>query len=166
MIQIPGYKLEGRKDRQDTHNGVGGGLLFYVKDCYETRPHLTDLGNFNQYSSISLKTKSGLLHLVLIYRPPSSNAENLISLYNLIEKMPQNSIILGDFNLPGLNWEENIATGQGRRLLDVATDNGLVQLVKFPTHRKGNILDLILTNCPEKFLSDKMLGVWVQVTTA
>jgi hypothetical protein len=158
MIQIPGYKLEGRKDREDTQNGVGGGLLFYVKNCYEVRPHLTDLGNFNQYSSISLKTKSGLLHLILIYRPPSSSAENLNSLYSLLEQTPSNCIIIGDFNLPGLDWEENTATGQGRRLLDVATDNGLAQMVKFPTHRKGNILDLILTNCPDKFLSVKDVG--------
>jgi hypothetical protein len=48
MIQIPGYRIEGRKDRLDTKNGVGGGLIFYVKDCYQITPSNEDLGDFNQ----------------------------------------------------------------------------------------------------------------------
>ena len=32
-------------------------------------------------------------------------------------------------------------------------EEDLAQLVDFPTHVKGNILDLIITNCPDKIIS-------------
>jgi hypothetical protein len=51
MLQIPGKKLEGRTNRQDTHNGIGGGLIFYIKDCYDTEPVLDSMSTFNQYST-------------------------------------------------------------------------------------------------------------------
>ena len=53
--------------------------------------------------------------------------------------------ILGDFNLPHINWEEcaaRIADEQG--LVDSLTQNLLLeQIIRTPTHRKGNILDLV-----------------------
>jgi hypothetical protein len=35
-------------------------------------------------------------------------------------------------------------------VLEAATAAGLHQLVDFPTHTRGNVLDLILTNIPER----------------
>ena len=64
--------------------------------------------------------------------------------------MEKNTILIGDFNLPDLDWEKGTASGRTRKLLEVANDNMLEQLVKFPTHLKGNILDLVLTNVPER----------------
>ena len=32
MISIPGYNIAMRLDRNDTYNGIGGGLLVYAKD--------------------------------------------------------------------------------------------------------------------------------------
>ncbi len=37
-------------------------------------------------------------------------------------------------------------------LLETAVEEGLQQLVDFPTHTKGNTLDLLLTNCPDKVI--------------
>ena len=37
--------------------------------------------------------------------------------------------------------------------MEVANEENLEQMVYFPTHTKGNTLDLILTNCPEKIIS-------------
>ena len=37
--------------------------------------------------------------------------------------------------------------------METTLEEGLVQLVNFPTHGKGNILDLVLTNCPDKVIS-------------
>jgi hypothetical protein len=66
---------------------------------------------------------------------------------------------VGDFfNLPSISWEEGRATGPARRLLEASEEAGLSQLVEFPTHRKGNLLDLILTDCPEKFIQIKDEG--------
>jgi Endonuclease-reverse transcriptase len=158
MIQIPGYRIEGREDRRDTQNGVGGGLIFYVKDCYEVLQNSDELGDFNQYSTLTLNTGNGPLNLILVYRPPSSNAANFSLLLNLLESTGRNSILIGDFNLPGIDWTEDRAVGQGRNFLDSMAASGLEQLVTFPTHRKGNILDLVITDRPEQFVSIEDVG--------
>jgi hypothetical protein len=150
MIQLPGYRLEGRQDRQDTHNGIGGRLVFYVKECYDTEPISKFDNNFNQYSMISISAKGTKINFLLIYRPPSSNVENMANLCELLSSAKTNTIAIGDFNMPGINWKEGTADGQGRRLLDVMEAANMTQLVEFPTHRIGNILDLVITNCQEK----------------
>ena len=56
-------------------------------------------------------------------------------------------IIIGDFNLPDICWSS--LSGQCPRsnlLCDFVFESNLTQLVNFPTHIKGNILDLLLTN--------------------
>jgi hypothetical protein len=108
--------------------------------------------NFNQHCSIALKTNSGQLNIFLIYRPPNSNAENLNLLCELLEATNPNTVVIGDFNLPCISWGDEKSAGRGRGLLEASMTAGLTQLVDFPTHRKGNILDLLLTNRPEKFM--------------
>ena len=107
---------------------------------------LDTTSTFNQYCSFKVYD----LTVFLIYRSPSSGAENLRALEELIGKVEKNTILIGDFNLPDLDWEKGTASGRTRKLLEVANDNMLEQLVKFPTHLKGNILDLVLTNVPER----------------
>jgi endonuclease/exonuclease/phosphatase family metal-dependent hydrolase len=64
-----------------------------------------------------------------------------------------NTIIIGDFNLPGIDWKnEQARDAKGKLLLETAVEEGLQQLVDFPTHTKGNTLDLLLTNCPDKVI--------------
>ena len=38
------------------------------------------------------------------------------------------------------------------------TDNGFEQLVDFPTHVRGNILDLVITNRPENIINIEPIG--------
>jgi hypothetical protein len=38
-------------------------------------------------------------------------------------------------------------------VLEAVTRNQMVQMVDFATHTKGNMLDLVISNCPEKFLT-------------
>jgi Endonuclease-reverse transcriptase len=158
MIQLPGYRLEGREDRRDTHNGIGGGLAFYIKDSIEILSISPELGDFNQYSSISINTRNGPLNLLLIYRPPSSNKENFNQLLHLLQFTSKNTIIMGDFNMPGIDWDTEQATGQGRVMLDVIAAAGLEQLIRFPTHKKGNTLDLLISDCPDKIISIEDAG--------
>jgi endonuclease/exonuclease/phosphatase family metal-dependent hydrolase len=64
-----------------------------------------------------------------------------------------NTIIIGDFNLPGIDWKsEQARDAKGKLLLETAVEEGLQQLVDFPTHTKGNTLDLLLTNYPDKVI--------------
>jgi hypothetical protein len=70
-----------------------------------------------------------------------------------------NTILVGDFNLLGVEWEVNRTNNvKGREILDVVMEEGLVQLVNFPTHTKGNVLDLVLTNCSDRILEVSDVG--------
>lgn len=59
----------------------------------------------------------------------------------------------GDYNLPDIDWKMNMITGyqypkiMSETFLGIINDLNLEQLIDFPT-RKGNFLDLILTNNP------------------
>lgn len=72
------------------------------------------------------------------------------SLVSFLSTLASRSIILlGDFNLPDVNWNSLSGSSPFSSLFcDLVFDLNLVQLVTFPTHQKGNILDLCLTNQP------------------
>jgi len=60
-------------------------------------------------------------------------------------------LVLGDFNLPDIDWQTltlNPTTHKTmhQTFIYFVCANNLEQLVNFPTHVKGNILDLVLTN--------------------
>jgi endonuclease/exonuclease/phosphatase family metal-dependent hydrolase len=63
----------------------------------------------------------------------------------------KNSVFLGDFNLPDIDWQAGTAGSRpSSAVVEAAAAAGLQQLVDFPTHTRGNVLDLILTNVPER----------------
>jgi hypothetical protein len=61
-------------------------------------------------------------------------------------------------NMPGIDWVEETADMRGRPLLQTAVEHDLSQLVSFPTHVKGNILNLVITNNPERVLDITDVG--------
>jgi hypothetical protein len=54
--------------------------------------------------------------------------------------------------MPDIDWREGRAGNRGKLLLETTQKGDLQQMVSFPTHIKGNILDLVITNCPDKVL--------------
>ena len=65
-----------------------------------------------------------------------------------------NIILSGDFNLPSIDWETNTVQdnpqyGQAinSKLVEIANNNDLIQMVTEPT-RGNNILDLLFTTNP------------------
>ena len=149
-LSIPGYQLEPelRRDRDDTLNGLGGGLLVYSRNGLKILPFkLQEDNGFHQHVCFKIITRGEPINIILAYRPPSSTKENFDKLLDLMRKMPRNTILIGDINVPGIDWSRNHATGaRGRELLTVVQEEYLEQLVLFPTHDKGNILDLLITN--------------------
>ena len=97
--------------------------------------------------------------LVAYYRPPHQTDETINRLYKheimeLRNKHKKDIFVLtGDFNLPDINWSEQTISpnqytvGTNQAYLDIASDNGLEQIVDFPT-RNENTLDLIFTSHP------------------
>ena len=65
--------------------------------------------------------------------------------------MSPNTVIVGDFNLPYIDWStQTLKTRDDlcmhQSFLEFYACNDLLQLVNGPTHSKGNTLDLVLTN--------------------
>jgi hypothetical protein len=154
-LAIENYRLETdlRKDRADTSNGIGGGLLVYARNELKTLPcdsYSTNM--FNQFCVFTIATKSEKLNIILAYRPPSSGLTNTTELCDILRRMKDNTILIGDINMPGIDWLEERADTRGRELLDTIITEGLQQLVSFVTHTKGNILDLVIINCPERVI--------------
>ena len=76
-----------------------------------------------------------------------------MELCEILRAVDENTVLIGDFNLPGIDWQnEQSKDARGKLLLEAAMEGGLQQIVDFPTHTKGNILDLIMTNCSEKII--------------
>ena len=160
-LRVPGYVLDTdlRKDRLDTGNGVGGGLLVYMKEGRMILPYNKFSDNsFNQQCGFNIGAAGSPLNILLVYRPPTSGAENTEKLCSILENLDPNTLVIGDFNMPGIDWTNFTADVRGKRLVEVVEEEGLEQLVDFATHTKGNMLDLIITNCGDKIISVEDAG--------
>ena len=153
-LTIPGYQIEEdlRHDREDTANGIGGGLLVYSR-CGIKTISCKKTSKFHQYCHFTTDTGYGPMNIYLVYRPPTSGAENIELLSTLVKEMPKNSLLIGDINLPNIDWDTGRASAGGAKLYEAVTTAGLEQLIRSPTHTKGNILDLIITNMADKVLN-------------
>jgi hypothetical protein len=155
QLALENYRLETdlRRDRADTSNGIGGGLLVYVRNELSILPcDIYSHSVFNQFCAFTIATKSEKLNIILAFRPPSLSATNTAELCEILRRLKDNSILIGDINMPGIDWLEGRSDTKGKELLKTTIEEGLYQFVNFPTHIKGNVLDLVITNCHEKIL--------------
>ena len=142
-----------RRDRADKR---GGGVMLAVRSNIPcVRRH--DLESNAEILACELRPKArGKLLMAVFYRPPSSDINYLKQFKAFLKDARKNSfdsiIVLGDFNLPHMDWtsisptvSDNIHTYFAKLI----KDNFLWQLIDFPT-RGSNILDLVLTTIPYK----------------
>ena len=58
-------------------------------------------------------------------------------------------IIVGNFNLDSVNWENCTSTSSIQsRFLEIFYNHCFTQLITQPTHYRGKILDILLTDSP------------------
>ena len=137
-----------RKDRnngEDSH----GGVLIAIKSLYN--PILVECNTDFEVIFIDLMHQNTRTRLCNVYRPPSMNLSNTRELFELLRQYGDvscNTCIVGDFNMPHIDWPnftslDNISSF----LLNFVHEIGLQQFVDEPT-RGNNILDLVLgTRC-------------------
>ena len=145
FLNIDGYEIVARQDRVDTSRGRGGGILVYVKRGICAWTESMD-GDFCQCVSVKLKGRDGDLSIIVVYRSPNSSRENDDCLCALMNGIQGRSVVVGDFNFPGIRWGTGGSDAKGRAFLDTLEDNYMVQHVEEPTHISGNVLDLIISN--------------------
>ena len=88
--------------------------------------------------------------LCTVYNPPNSSTESQKVLLDYLTSLAQTDnllLIVGDFNIPDVNWSLlSGSTHFSNQMCDFVFDWNLSQLFESPTHVKGNILDLLMTN--------------------
>ena len=106
---------------------------------------------------ISIRTSNNISRLYgCIYRSPNSTNENNEKLIANIEWAEENYVelvLLGDFNMPSIDWSARYSSDDlCEKFIDAVDDAGLEQLIEECTrYRHGqnpSILDLLLTNIP------------------
>ena len=159
FLSLDGYSLQTdlRRDRTDTTNGVGGGLLVYTRVGLEIFTCDNEI-IYNQYCKFAVKGRPEPLYIYLVYRSPNSPREDLEVLGELLRKVEENSIVIGDFNLPDVNWEEGLYSLRSEVVVHEVEARGLTQLVTFPTQVRGNILDLVFTDIPDRIITVEDCG--------
>ena len=88
------------------------------------------------------------IKLVLVCRKTTITAADDDAFYATLEEIlltQHECVMMGDFNLPYIDWSLQQPTpAPGRKLLQFIADNGLSQHAQEPT-RENNILDLVIT---------------------
>jgi hypothetical protein len=112
-LTVPGYDLlpDLRVDWSDTAAGVEGGLLVYARPGVSILPE-EQRYDFNQHVNFKVLTQGDELHFTLVYRPPRTTPAAYDSLANLIRPTRGRRVLIGDFNLPSIDWEGGQARGQ------------------------------------------------------
>ena len=125
--------------------------------------------------ALCLNLKKLNLIIGVVYRPPddptggnrSTNEEFSSFVDKLNEELTSlpsptpNIILAGDFNMPHASWPSgNSMPGASpeerlmiQTLSNFSEQHFLIQMNDQPTHRAGNILDLLFTNCPDYITS-------------
>ncbi|XP_047123026.1 uncharacterized protein LOC124806303 [Hydra vulgaris] len=139
-----------RKDRVR----IGGGVAIYCRnDVKSAIVSITQTDKDIDIICVDLIFGSSKLRLITCYRPPSYSLddyiylESMISIIsNLCESVPQ-FVIVGDFNLPKIDWVNYVSPIEKCHILFLTLVNnlGMYQYVLEPT-RENNILDLPETN--------------------
>ncbi len=136
--------------RSDRERGYGGVAIMIPKPipALETGKS-TQCNNFETVW-VQLTFSHKPIFIGMIYRPPRPHCQSMpYALINHIKsclKPEVPTIIGGDFNY-SINWADNTSNNQNgqNHFLEFINDNGLSQLVTFPT-RHQNLLDLVFTN--------------------
>lgn len=131
-----------RRDRGSRGGGVAIGvknsLLVNVTNSY-VDPNI-------ELVAVDVTISCHSFTLACFYRPP--NISSLPPLFDWLESASSaNIIIAGDFNIPDLYACDGAKSGIAKDFTNFMAVFGLDQIVDFPTHVKGNVLDLILSNC-------------------
>ena len=135
----------------------GGGVLIAVKAdiSYEVKRVKLECKAELLAIEIITENKSKVI-IATCYRVGTLGQDNCFEITNTICKLLRKKnlkkiFMIGDFNLPGIQWEsesqlnDKVTDPIKTSCINSFVENGLEQCVNQPTHRAGNVLDLLLT---------------------
>ena len=145
-VDLPGFKFF-RGDVRGSVRKHGAGL--YVKSNYTSVPVDVHIPNV-----VVVFVREFDTYIISCYRPPSNTENDDSAFMTFLNEFSSGRtvILMGDFNLPTLRWndEELLVGGEtprDREFFDAFLIMGLEQWVREPTFiPSGNILDLVFTS--------------------
>lgn len=114
--------------------GRGEGISLFIKSNHEVT---SEPKKINKHHFQIIQANLEKICIILVYRSPSTNSQNLL-MKELLSILPKEgpTIVCGDFNMhPN---EENSYFAQ---LSEKMVRHGFVQHIDKPTHKSGNVLD-------------------------
>ena len=134
----------------------GGGILIAIRRDLDVISTKIDIKCKAEIMGVTLKFSDGKkLALCTCYRVGTLGTQNHSHVYQYLQKVLSrrgitNIILIGDFNLTGVQWDDfHTSVSIEQLFLDTFSNLSLEQLITMPTHVKGNILDLLLANNPQ-----------------
>ena len=130
----------------------GGGVLVAVRTDIDVENGKVDVSSKAEMLSISLKANNTNYCISACYRVGTLGEQNLAEIDRHLRKVVSQKkfkahFVIGDFNLPEINWSESQSTTElGKGFIDLFNDLGLTQIIQQATHEKGKILDLLFSN--------------------
>ena len=111
-----------RRDRNLDDNGEvirGGGVLMYITNNLKHYEIDHDVNNTESLWCTIQTAHGNSVKLGVCYDSTSNTKEDSDRLYNIMRTECQlNTIVCGDFNRPGINWDDMTSDKHGERLLE------------------------------------------------
>jgi exonuclease III len=136
----------------------GGGVALLVKKGFDVRisDHIRKFISF-EYLEADIGIGNKTFHLLIVYRPPplkkTGTSTNLffVEFSQILEELATSTnplIICGDFNF----HMDNSANADANSFNDLLSSAGLKQNIVVSTHKRGHILDLLISRADEELL--------------
>ncbi len=139
----------------DKYRKNGGGVLIAVRSDIKAEISRISVRKGAEMVAIEMKIDCQKYIFCVVYRVGTLGTDNHNSIMNTIKafytsKRPKKIFIIGDMNLSSVNWSDlcnpTAVDPVDRLFLDTFHEFDLKQCISSPTHNKGRILDILLTN--------------------
>ena len=141
-------------------NCMGGGIAIVHKTGLSVTLINSDTTSSMEYAEFKIANHENdqQHNMILLYRPPNTNVlQFILDLTDILESLITKSgsiTLLGNFNIK-INEEDDY---DSINFVDFLSTFGLQNRVTFPTHRLGNILDLILVEEGTNHITHTSMG--------
>ena len=139
-------------------SGQHGGVFIAINNTVAIRSAEVSMLDCDFACATLLNSDAGFWLLIAIYNPPRNSSyclepnvitgciDHFLSTAKglILSDAPTKLVIVGDFNLPDVNWETYLGSSEySQTILNYLDSHNLIQNVMEPTHRSGNILDMV-----------------------
>ena len=143
----PNYRTVYQSAIED--KSKGSGLALYIRDEFNFRQNyeLSICSDDFEALFITISNVTKPISVGVVYRPPSGNVDKFLEKFeNLLEKLPENSYIIGDFNID----LHDMIPKSHQKFENIFMTNSFSPLISGTTHSRQNCqatsIDNIFTN--------------------